>query len=60
MDGLMVDSAFLFGDRVTAMLPGEVDKAHSYIFLEEEASSCPDPLRESVKDETQRMHYCHR
>jgi hypothetical protein len=45
---------------VTSMLPREVDKTHSYIFFKEKASSCPGPLKESVKDETQRMHYCHR
>jgi hypothetical protein len=45
---------------VTSMLPREADKAHSYIFLEEEVSLCPDPLKESAEDEIQRMTYCHR
>jgi hypothetical protein len=31
--------------------PREEDRGHPYIFLEEEASSCPDPLEKNVKDE---------
>jgi hypothetical protein len=47
---------YLEASDVRTTLQEEVRTGHSYIFLEEEGSSCPDPLEENTKDETQKMH----
>jgi hypothetical protein len=39
---------------VRTMLQEEVGTDRSYIFLEEEGSSCPDPLEKNIKGETQK------